>query len=57
MMPEAVRELPFVRYAITINGAQVYDRREDRAIVRAEIPLEKAISIMEILDRHDVIYD
>ena len=57
MMPEAVRELPFVRYAITINGAQVCDRREDRAIVRAEIPLEKAISIMEILDRHDVIYD
>ena len=25
-MPESVRELPFVRYAITVNGAQVYDR-------------------------------
>ena len=24
MMPQAVRDLPFVRYAITINGAQVY---------------------------------
>ena len=29
MMPEAVRDLPFVRYAITINGAQVYDRGYD----------------------------
>ena len=27
MMPQAVRDLPFVRYAITINGAQVFDRR------------------------------
>lgn len=57
MMPEAVRELPFVRYAITINGAQVYDREEDRAIVRTEIPVDKAVSIMELLDGHDVIYD
>ena len=57
MMPEAVRDLPFVRYAITINGAQVYDRTEDKAIVREEIPVEKAISIMELLDGHDVIYD
>ena len=32
MMPAAVRDLPFVRYAITINGAQVYDREADAAI-------------------------
>ena len=57
MMPEAVRELPFVRYAITINGAQVYDRVRDEAIVREEIPLETALGVMELLDSHDVIYD
>ena len=57
MMPEAVRDLPFVRYAITINGAEVFDRREGRAIVREEIPLAMAIEIMKMLDRHDVIYD
>ena len=57
MMPEAVRELPFVRYAITINGAQVYDRSEDKAIVREEIPLDTAIRVMELLDSYDVIYD
>ena len=57
MMPEAVRDLPFVRYAITINGAQVYDRVRDEAIVREEIPLETALGVMELLDSHDVIYD
>ena len=57
MMPPTVRDLPFVRYAITINGAQVYDRETDTALVRDEIPLEMALGIMEVLDRHDVVYD
>ena len=57
MMPEAVRDLPFVRYAITVNGAQVYDRERDEAIVREEIPLARAVEIMEMLDGFDVIYD
>ena len=57
MMPPAVRDLPFVRYAITINGAQVYDRETDTAIVKDEIPLAMALQVMEVLDRYDVIYD
>ena len=57
MMPPAVRDLPFVRYAITINGAQVYDRETDTAIARDEIPLDMALGVMEVLDRYDVIYD
>lgn len=57
MMPPAVRDLPFVRYAITINGAQVYDRATDETIVREEIPLDLALGIMETLDRYDVVYD
>lgn len=57
MMPQAIRDLPFVRYAITINGAQVYDRETDTAIVRDEIPLDMAIELMRMLDGYDVIYD
>lgn len=57
MMPPAVRDLSFVRYAITINGAQVYDRETDTAIVRDEIPLDMALGVMETLDKYDVIYD
>ena len=57
MMPEAVRDLPFVRYAITINGAQVYDRVDDRVVAREEIPLGTAVALMELLDGFDVVYD
>ena len=57
MMPECIRELPFVRYAITINGAQVYDRETDTALVREEIPLDAALGVMKLLDGYDVIYD
>jgi len=56
-MPEAVRALPFVRYAITVNGAQVYDRATDSALVREELPLGTALGIMRLLDGYDVIYD
>lgn len=57
MMPEAIRALPFVRYAITVNGAQVYDRETDSALARAEIPVATAIAAMEVLDGFDCIYD
>lgn len=57
MMPQSVRDLPFVRYAITVNGAQVYDRETDAAIVREEIPIAMAVELMRLLDRYDVIYD
>ena len=57
MMPACIRDLPFVRYAITVNGAQVFDRATDAALVREEIPLATALEVMRVLDRHDVIYD
>jgi Cof subfamily protein (haloacid dehalogenase superfamily) len=57
MMPEAVRNLDFVRYAITINGAAVYDRETERTILREEIPLSLALEVIQTLDRYDVIDD
>ena len=56
-MPEEVRDLPFLHYAVTVNGAQVYDIRNDRAIYRAEIPQRLALEIMEYLDDFPLIYD
>lgn len=56
-MPEVIRQLPFLHYAITINGAQVYDVRKDAAISKAELSVETAVSIMEFLDMLPVIYD
>ena len=56
-IPEEIREFPFLRYAITINGAAVFDTETGDNIYRAEIPLEQAIEIMTYLDRFPIIYD
>lgn len=56
-MPQVIRDLPFVRYAITINGAEVADLRTGEVIYKAEIPWEQAVEMMTMLDEHPVIYD
>lgn len=56
-MPQVVRDLPFIRYAITVNGAQIYDAAEDRVLHRAEIQPEDAELIYDCLDTLPVIYD
>lgn len=56
-MPEVIRQLPFVRYAITINGAEVADISNGEVIYKAEMPWQQAVEIMGWLDDKDVIYD
>ena len=56
-MPQNIRELPYVRYVITVNGAAVYDIAEGRTVCASEIPWERAVAVMERLDALDVIYD
>ena len=46
----AVRALPGARYAITCNGAQIYDSGEDRVLARREIPLERALEVLPYLE-------
>ena len=56
-IPESVRALPFVRCAITINGAQVVDLRSGETIYTAEVPLDQALEFLAFLDTLPVIYD
>ena len=56
-MPQVVRELPFVRYVVTINGAQVYDAAEDRVLRRAEIPAADADRLFQRMEELPVLYD
>ena len=56
-MPAVVRELPFVRYVVTVNGAQVYDAEEKKILHRAEIQPAAAEGIFDALDTLPVIYD
>ena len=56
-MPEAIKALPYVRYVIEVNGAGVVDLETGEKLVRADIPWDEAVGIMEVLDGYDVIYD
>ena len=56
-MPEVIRELPFVRYVITVNGAQVFEVKTRKNIYSADIELSEAIPFYEKLDTLPVIYD
>lgn len=56
-MPDVIRSLPFVRYAILINGARVIDIVTGKVLYRAEMKWDHALKIMEYLDTLDVIYD
>jgi len=56
-MPEVIQKLPFIHYAITINGAEVADLRTGEIVYKAEIPWEQAVDIMTRLDDYPVIYD
>lgn len=56
-MPEVVRSLPFVRYAICVNGAQVIDCRTRQTLFRAEIPFARGMELFSALDRLPGIYD
>ena len=56
-MPEVVRKLPFVRYVVTVNGAEIYDAQEKRVLHSALIGPEKADEVFAELDKLPVIYD
>ncbi len=58
-MPEIVRKLPFLHYAITVNGASVYDVREQKELYSACIPWEKAVEVLEFIETldHPLVYD
>ena len=56
-MPEQVRALPFLRYAITINGADIYDVKEGKSIHQALITPQRAGEVFAALDSLPVIYD
>lgn len=56
-LPDVVKALPFVRYAITINGACVSDNATGEKLLRCEIPRDRALEIMEYAKQYDCMYD
>ena len=56
-VPQQLQQLPFLRYFILTNGAKVYDRKEDKTLYRAEIPLSVAERIFDDMEQVDATVD
>ena len=56
-IPEFVRELPGVRYAITVNGGMLVDMYEDRILDEKLISPDIVVEIYEIISNYDVMCD
>ena len=47
-IPEFLRDIPGVRYAVCCNGATVYDQKEDKIIYTNHLPKETVFSLFDI---------
>lgn len=56
-VPANVKALEFVHYAITLNGAELFDVRESKSLGRFEMPVERARTLCRVFDDLGVIYD
>lgn len=49
-IPEFIRELSGVRYAICCNGATIYDKREDKIIYTNHLSAQTVYKVLDLLD-------
>ena len=56
VVPQVIRNLPFMRYFVLCNGAAIYDKLEDRMIYQAQIPFDNAIKIYDSLAEYPDVY-
>ena len=56
-IPDEVRELDFINYAIVVNGANIYDVKRKEYISETAIAIEKACEIMAYAETLPLIFD
>lgn len=54
-VPKAIKELPFLKYVITSNGATIYDAAEQKNIIENYLPPEAVDAVIEITKELPVI--
>ena len=56
-IPDVIRELDFIHYAVTINGAEVLDLRNDKVVYESDIPLETALYLNDMFEDMGIAHD
>jgi len=56
-VPEQVKAMDFVRYAVTLNGAEVFDVKNGRILAEFLMPVERAETLTHVFEDLGVMYD
>ena len=56
-IPDNIKALKFVRYALTLNGAAIFDVKAGKVIAEFTIPTLRAETLCHVFDDLGVIYD
>ena len=56
-LSQELRDLPFLRYFILVNGAKVYDLQTDTVLYRAEVPMDVAQGLFQMFESLDACID
>lgn len=56
-IPDIIKEIPGIRYAITTNGAVIEDMEENRTLDTKLLPWKTAVELFEAVSGYHVMYD
>ena len=56
-IPQVIREIPGIRYAVVTNGARVIDLQEDKVLMEQLLAKEKAKKALEIFSKYDTLQE
>jgi len=56
-IPDEIKTIPGVRYAIATNGAVIEDMAEQEAIDTCMLPVGQALELLRLVDSYHVMYD
>lgn len=56
-IPEEIRQIPGVRYAVTTNGAVIEDMEQGKAIYTKMLSWELALELLKLVDSYPLMYD
>ena len=56
-VPDSVKSMKYVRYAVTLNGAEIFDVKNKKVLAKFLMPIERAEILAKIFDDLDVVYD
>ncbi|MBQ9418752.1 MAG: HAD family phosphatase [Synergistaceae bacterium] len=58
VIPDCVRDLGFINYALTLNGAEIYDVKNSKSLAKFEMTPQSALEMAKFFDDIDgIIYD